>query len=406
MRLTAATIRRLVLPPGKAELKVFDDSLPGFGLRLRAGGAQTWIVQYARAGATRRMTLGTPATLDPGKAREVAKDLLAAVRLGRDPAHEKHTARTRAAETLGALLPRYMTRQRANLRRRSYGENERHLLMYAKPLHALAIHAVDRRAVAVLLGKIADKNGPTTANRVRASLSAFFAWAMREGLLDLNPVILTNKAVEKGPRHRVLSDPEIARVWRAAGEGQYAAIIRLLTLTGGRREEIAGLRWDEIDFESALISLPPARTKSGHPHEIPLTAPALEILRAQPQRTQSDGGPRDLVFGRGQGSFQLWSKSKQALDSRIAADGGEPLPAWTLHDFRRTVSTVMHERLGVQPHIVEAVLGHVSGHRAGIAGTYNKALYRGEKRRGLELWAAHVLAAVEGRASNIVPLVR
>ena len=89
MRLTATNIRNLTLPPGKADHVFFDDDLPGFGLRVRASGWQTWMVQYAIAGKTRRMALGSPALLDPGKARETAKDLLAQVRLGRDPAGEK-----------------------------------------------------------------------------------------------------------------------------------------------------------------------------------------------------------------------------------------------------------------------------------------------------------------------------
>src|SRR4051812_3739951 len=103
MRLTAATIRTIVLPAGKDDMVVWDSSLPAFGLRLRAGGAKTWIIQYAIAGRTRRMVLGSVTTLDPGKARDTAKDLLAAVRLGRDPAGEKSEARAKAAETFGAL---------------------------------------------------------------------------------------------------------------------------------------------------------------------------------------------------------------------------------------------------------------------------------------------------------------
>jgi Arm DNA-binding domain len=106
MRLTASTIRSLTLPPGEVDRVFFDDDMPGLGLRLRVGGAKTWLLQYAVAGKTRRMTLGSIAVLDPGKARETAKDLLAQVRLGRDPAHEKVSARLKAAETFGALLPR------------------------------------------------------------------------------------------------------------------------------------------------------------------------------------------------------------------------------------------------------------------------------------------------------------
>ena len=112
MRLTATTIRALALPRGKVDHVYFDADLPGFGLRVRATGSKTWMVQYAIAGKTRRMAIGSPAMLDPGKARETAKDLLAQVRLGRDPASEKAATRARAAETFGGLLPRFLERQR------------------------------------------------------------------------------------------------------------------------------------------------------------------------------------------------------------------------------------------------------------------------------------------------------
>jgi integrase len=404
MRLTASTIRSFTLPHGKTDKTFWDDDLPGFGLRLRGGGSRVWLIQYAIHGKTRRMVLGSMATIEPGAARETAKDLLARVRLGEDPAREKHKARIRASETFGAMLPRYLARQRSRLKPRSYIENERHLLVAAKPLHALAVEAIDRRTIAIRLAEIAETSGPTAANRARASLSAFFSWLRREGLTEAaNPVLDTNKAAEAGARERTLKDGELAKIWQVAGDNQYGTIVRLLLLTGARRDEIASLRWSEVDFEGALILLPPERVKSRRVHEIPLTAPALKILAAQPRRLQPDGSARDLVFGYGEGGFQLWGKSVLELDARIAARGVQ-LPHWTLHDFRRTLSTRMHETLGVQPHIVEAVLGHVSGHQGGVAGTYNKSAYRAEKRRALEVWAEHVLSVVEGRRRKVVPL--
>src|SRR6516162_7884427 len=179
MRLTAATIRTLSLRSGKSDHVFFDADLPGFGLRLRASGARTWLLQYAIAGRTRRMALGSVAVLDPGKARETAKRLLAQVRLGHDPARDKITARSKAAETFGALLPRFLERQRARLKPRSYEETERHLQRHAKALHGSPIEAVARRTVAARLAEIEKHNGPAARNRVRASLSAYFTWAAK-----------------------------------------------------------------------------------------------------------------------------------------------------------------------------------------------------------------------------------
>jgi hypothetical protein len=103
------------------------------------------------------------------------------------------------------------------------------------------------------------------------------------------------------------------------------------------------------------------------------------------------------VFGRGAGGFSGWSKAKAELDARIAEmRGGQALAPWTLHDLRRSISTALHERLSVAPHVVEVILGHVGGHRAGIAGVYNRALYLDERRRALARWGAHIIALLTG----------
>ncbi len=377
-------------PPGKVDFVYFDDNLPGFGLRVRASGAQTWMVQYAIAGRTRRMVLGSTAMLDPGKARSTAKDLLAAVRLGRDPASEKINARTNAVETFGLLLPRFLARQRVRLKPRSYDETKRHLVMHCRTLHGRPIAAIERRAIAILLADIAETRGPAASNGVRASLSAFFTWAAKEGLLDigphgriLNPVAFTNRAIEKGARARVLADEELRVIWLAAGDDHYGSIVRLLMLTGARRDEIGSLARVEVDFAAATATLPPARTKNRREHIIPLSEPALRILLAQPPTDA------DLFFGPGRN--RDWSGGKAGLDARIAI-AGKPLAPWRQHDFRRSLSTALHERFGVAPHVVEVILGHVV---RGIAGVYNRALYLDERRRALDLWAQHIMRITE-----------
>jgi integrase len=384
-------VRALTLPVGVQEKTFFDDDIPGFGVRVRIGGTRRYVVQYKVAGKHRRVVLGAVSSLDLSKARQTAKDLLAAVRLGRDPAGEKLAQQQKFAETFGALLPRFLARQRQRLKPRSYQESERHLLGHAKSLHSYPVQVIDRRAVALLLAEIAERRGPAAANRTRASLSAFFVWLAREGLIEANPVAFTNKAVERGARLRVLGDAELAAIWRACGDDQYSSIIRLLILTGARRDEIGGLAWSEIDLDAALITLPGGRTKNRREHQIPLAERALAIIQSQPRRLQSDGSPRDHIFGHGDGrGWQDWSGSKQDLDARITAARSQSISDWRLHDFRRTLSTVMHERLGVLPHVVEAVLGHVDGHLRGVAGVYNKSTYTEQKRMALALWADHV----------------
>ena len=132
----------------------------------------------------------------------------------------------------------------------------------------------------------------------------------------------------------------MAAIWAGtAGDDQYSAIVRLLSLTLARRDEIGSLRWSEVDLDRATISLPAERTKNSRPFEIPLSAQALEILARQPRR---EG--REFVFGRGQGGFSGWSKAKAELDARASVAG------WRLHDLRRSGSTAMHGELGIMPH--------------------------------------------------------
>jgi len=368
--------------------------VPGFGLRLRAGGSRTFIVQYALGGRQRRMTIGTPKILDAVKARQTARNLLAKVRLGHDPAAERTEARAHASdEPFGAIISRFLARQERRLRPRSFIDTKRYLERHWKPLHSLHLVRISRATVAACLGKIADENGPVAADRARAVLSSFFAWAIGEGLCDTNPVIGTNKHFDGArSRDRVLTGRELAAIWKALPDSDYGAIVRLLIFTGQRREEIAGLRWSEVDLEAREITLPPARTKNNRPHDVPLSKPALAILKSLPVRAG-----REFVFGDGPrarngrppgpgGGFQGWSHCKAVLDKQTSSIG-----AWRLHDVRRTVATRMAE-LGVQPHVIEAVLNHVSGHKAGVAGVYNRSSYATEKREALDFWGKHIEA--------------
>jgi integrase len=192
----------------------------------------------------------------------------------------------------------------------------------------------------------------------------------------------------------VLSRAELAEVWGAAcGAGDFGDIVRLLILTGQRREEIGSLRWSEIDFDRGLIVLPPERTKNKRLHEIPLSPQARAILELRAQRVASSPRPSrakpndGLIFG-GAAGFSGWSRAKGKLDAALA-QRAKPMPDWRLHDLRRTAATGMAE-LGVLPHIIEAVLNHVSGHKGGVAGIYNRSRYTEPMRDALERWGEHV----------------
>jgi integrase len=393
VRLTAPGIRALALPAGKTDWIYWDADLPGFGLRLRAGGSRMWVVQYDIGRKGRRMTLGSTAVLEPGKARETAKSIFAAVRLGKDPAGDKEALRNApSAITFAEEMERFLRFQQQRLKPRSLLEIDRHLRIHGKPLHRIELAKIDRRAIATQLTGIAETSGPVAANRTRATWSSFFTWAAKEGLIDVNPAAYTNKQAEQS-RERVLRNDELRAIWQALPEGDYGDIVRLLALTGQRREEIGSLRWSEVDFDRGIIALPPSRTKNSREHIVPMSAPVRAILEARPKFHG-----RDLVFGIGEGGFSGWSRCKERLDEAAKIE------AWTIHDLRRTMATKMAEELGQRPHIIEAALNHVGGHKSGVHGIYNRSQYLAEKKQALALWADHVLALVEGKESNIVSL--
>jgi integrase len=288
MKLTQPTVNNLALPSGKSDAIFFDEEVPGLGLRIRGGGKRSWIFQYGIGTKQRRITLGTASALTLAAARKTAAELHARVRLGEDPAATKREAQRRAADTVEATLRLFLSEKKQALRPSSYVGVERHLLRYAKPLHGLGVAMVSRRDIGSLLAAIAASSGGPTANNMRTSLSTFFAWCMGRGLVEQNPVIGTHVAPQQS-RTRVLSISELSAVWRVCEDNAYGAIVRLLILTGQRREEIGGLRFDEL--RDGLIALPPNRTKNRRAHVIPLSAPAQAILARRPSQ---EG---DFIFG-------------------------------------------------------------------------------------------------------------
>jgi integrase len=425
VRITAKSVADFKPPAGKGDHVEYDDDIPGFGARWRRGqgkwGKPRGFYEYKivsdgkRQG--RRIQLG-PITSESfgtlkdnnGRVvklgiRERVVELQAKVALGQDPAGDKEESRQRAVETFKPISAKFLAFQRDQLRPGSYRHIERHILKDAKPLHGLQLSAVDRRVRATLITGVSESSGKVTANRVGSTLSHFFRWAMEQGYADHNPFIGITKFEEK-PRNRVLADAELKLIWNHAGDDHYSSIIKLLMATGQRADEIASLRWSEINGDT--VALPPERVKNKggknrQLHFVPLSHLALAILEAQPRRVNDDGAPRDLVFGVGQRGFSGWSRCKERLDGRIARETGSPLPSWHVHDIRRSVATGM-ARLGIELPTIEKILNHASGSFAGIVSVYQRHDYMPEKRRALSLWADHVTALVEGREPSVVSL--
>jgi len=443
MKLTAKGIRGLDLPKGKSDHLFWDDDIPGFGLRLRAGGSRSWVFQYALGDKQRRLSLGaaTPESFTKQRTldgviklgiREQAALLHASVKLGQDPAGEKQQARETATDTFKAVAERYLEFQEKlggkdgkGLRLGSHRELKRHLMMHAKTLHSLLFAKIQQRDIANVISAVRAKHA-VTANRVRTSLASLYSWAIGEGLISINPVTGTKRTEEKS-RDRVLDPAELRAIWNSLSDDHFGSIMKLLALTGQRAGEIAGLRWSEINEDRGSADLPPERIKNGRKHSIPLSEPARAIIAAQPRRPRSktDSELRDLIFGFGDGPFSGWGKSMELLNKRIVDKAGYEVPHFTPHDLRRSVATYLggglpEDRLnklpprdrefaaglGEPPHVIESILNHVSGFKAGVAGICNRSDYGPEERRALALWADRLIAIVENRESNIKPLKR
>ncbi|HEY6701272.1 MAG TPA: integrase arm-type DNA-binding domain-containing protein, partial [Pseudolabrys sp.] len=304
MKLTQASVARLGMPAGKSDHIEFDDAMPGFGVRIRTGATgvhRTFIAQYKIGTKHRRIKLGNFAKVNLDDARRQAKIIFGKVAIGEDPAAEKNNAIAEASRTLDAIIARYLEAKQTELRARTYATVKYQLETLWKPLHKLTVTAVNRGAIAAQANTIAKDRGPVAANRARTSLSSMFRWAIGEGLCDENPVTGTNKKEENGPRERTLTDNEAAALRLAAPDDHFGKIVRLLMLTGCRREEIGLLHWSEIDMDARTIILPPSRTKNGRQHVVPLSESALQILNDVPRR---DG--RDYVFGRSGDGYSNW----------------------------------------------------------------------------------------------------
>jgi integrase len=366
----------------------FDGNLSGFGLRLRRGAGgrilASFVAQFKIHGRTRRLKIGTVEKIAADVARKEAKKILGAAELGRDFAAEKAKKRARAEHTMGSVAKEYLAAKEKVLRPSSLKVARIYLTGdYFRSLHNMPVAEIELEHVAAALRKITKERKSHTAGAARTALSTFFVWCMGEGLMGqrpINPCGAVNRPPANAARDRVLSDAELAAIWKACGSDDFGRIVQLLVLTGCRRDEIGRLRWSEISFDKRTLALPASRTKNKHAHVLPLSDQALAIIKEAQMR-----GADAPIFGRGLSGFCAWWAEKRALDQRL----GDAVAPWRLHDLRRTAATRMAD-LGVQPHVIEQVLNHRSGHKGGIAGIYNRSAYEAESRGAVDAWAKHV----------------
>lgn len=382
--------------PGKSRREVPDGLVPGLYLIVQPSGAKSWAIRYRNpAGKPRKHTLGRYPQMDLSAAREAGRAALAAADAGEDPAQAKKLKREAKADTFEAVVEAFVEKH-AKRHNRSWQEQAAILRRHAVPAwRDRPIGQISRRDVLELVEGIHDRGAPYAANRTLATVRKLFAWSMERDMIGANPAAGVKAPGKEQSRDRVLEDEEIASLWWAFERmnSRAAGVFKLLLLTAQRRTEVATMRWADLDLDAATWTVP--ETKNDKPNVVPLSAPALEVIRAQPAVESSP-----YVFpGRGDPSKPLngWGKPKDQA-SELAG-----VQDWRLHDLRRTAASGL-ARLGTPPHIVEAVLNHSSGTWAGVAGVYQRHRYDTEKRRALDAWAAHVMS-VTGKTADSAEVV-
>jgi integrase len=436
LKLTQAAIERLK-PPPSGRIEYWDAHLPGFGLRISAlrpgsvDGRRTWQVMYRVNGRLVRETIGTVATIPKVEiAREKARASLQAAQAGTNPVEARRrkkedTEREAEAEralrqnTLSAVIDRYLEEAHTGRNRKKpmgadyYEETKRTLNRDVRPvLGDRPITEIARGDIRELLAGIVDRGAPSGANHVLAYTRALFNWAVADELIAKSPAERVKMPAPRGERDRILDDDEIRLFWRACDKigWPFGPFDQLLLLTAQRRDELAEVKWPELDIEAGLWRIPGERTKNGREHYVHLAPLTIEIIGSLP-RIASKRGFVFTTGRRGDNPISGWSNAANRLCDTMAdlmrsglAEGGanEPsVPHFTRHDLRRTAASGM-ARLGVAPHVVDKILNHTTGKISGVAAIYNRFEYLPERKAATEAWSRHIESLIRPRPSNVV----
>lgn len=436
--LTAAAVLRY--QPAARCREIPDAGCQGLRLLVHPSGKKTWAMRFRRPGGRQgkltlgpvdltgeselaEPTLGSPLTL--AGARKLVGQIQHQRAQGRDVIEDLATEKSRRdadraqrAQDTFSVRSRDFIEQHARAKNRRWAETAKLLGLNPdnlepipdglahrwrdKPLTDITGHDIYRiidevrhRGVPGARARRKEGVSDPLARAMFAALSKLFGWLVAHRHLTLNPCQGVWRPDAPAARDRVLSEDEIRWFWLACDtlDEPFGPLLRLLLLTGQRRDEVTRLTWGELNGDTWTI--PAARTKNGRPHVVPLAPAARETIEAV---RRVAGRPSFVFTTTGKTSVSGFSKAKLRLDAAMLAlaqerDPEATIQPWRLHDLRRTAATSMAE-IGISPHIVEAVLNHVSGHRAGVAGVYNRAAYATEKRIALERWAAHVLVLI------------
>lgn len=384
-KLTAKTID--ALPPANGKrYEVRDAMLPGLHIRVSATGAKVWYLAARFDGRLRRIKLGAYPIISLLDARQHAQGILRDIALGKYVESVPGSPEAPTTPTLGDIIPKFIDRHAK--RHTKDWKGTQSVLLRMKKLHAKPIDQIKRadvvRELEAMIADIEETGGKgTRANRGLAAIKKLYSWCIDQGIVEISPVAALKPLIKEVARDRWLTDDEIKSFWRGCeAEGYpFEQFGKLLLLTGQRLREISDMRWSELDLDKATLTLKGSRTKNGSAHVLPLSPQAVALLSTIPRFLTSD-----YVFTTtGRSPISGYGRFKQRLDVFVGLDADD----WRFHDLRRTAATNM-AIMGVQPHIIEAVLNHKTGIVSGVAAVYNRYAYVDEKREALKRWASRL----------------
>lgn len=389
---------------GSRDLFLWDTEVAGFGCKITPKGARSYVVQYRMGGRETnsiRHKIGRHGTWTPDAARDEARRLLRMVDQGIDPREADRERRREAVELAFRSYSTLFEEKFLKPTWKDWVNAKRHLDLHCVPvLGDRPLTKITRQHVSGLLDRLSDR--PATQKNVYATLRKLFNWAVNRGDIGASPLAGMTPPSGVKARARVLNREELVSVWLAADElgTRHGTVVKLLILNGQRLVEDAAMEWGELDLGKRQWLLPPERTKNKLPHIVPLGPQSVALIQAQPKAASPFvlAGPRGKYpKGWADAKVKLDEAALRILRKRAAERGESPdevkLPQWQLHDLRRTLATGMPE-LGISAEIVEAVLNHISGVKAGVAGVYNRYQYLPEKTAALLKWDEHVQALI------------
>ena len=391
IKFTDRKIATLSRPP-KGQIDYFDERESGFGVRVSMGGTKTWFYKYVFSGKQRRLSMGQYPAISLAKARTMVLSAKHDVVSKTDPAAQKLTAirEEREAPTFYQLAGEYIERH-AKKRKRTWQEDQRIIDTYLGDWHDRKAADISRREVIDLLDEIADR-APIQANRVLSLLRKIYNFGLKRERVEMNPAHMVDAPAEEVSRDRIYSPDELKRLW-ATFQGPTGSIYKLILITGQREGEISGMRWDELDLEHSIWTVPAERMKSKKVHIVPLSDLALTVLHDVPRISDEFVFPSPTRPG--QAIRNLGKAAKRVKDQSGIAD-------FRGHDLRRTCGSGITQ-LGSSRFVMDRVLGHLE---QGVGGRYDRHDYLHEKTSALAAWAERLeeILADKKAAKNVVKL--